>query len=335
MSDGSLLVLGAAEVAALSCGEEAATLAVVRRAYEAHGRGRSVVPHSTFLRFPGGHDRIIALPAYLGTPFGLAGLKWIASFPDNLAIGLPRASGLVVLSSITTGRARAVVEGSVVSAKRTAASAALAAQVLHGEPPAAVGLLGCGVINFETLRFLLHVWPGIADVVVCDVVRARAERFAARCAETFTGPVLRVVDDWRSIAASTSLASIATTAMEPHLTDLGTGSLRTVLHLSLRDLAPALVLAADNVVDDADHVCRAETSVHRAERMAGHRGFIRADLPEVLIGAAPARANYEQPLIFSPFGLGILDIAVAELVCERAAARGSGICIPFASTEAT
>ncbi|MEO6025720.1 MAG: 2,3-diaminopropionate biosynthesis protein SbnB [Candidatus Binatia bacterium] len=331
MSDGTLLMLGADEVDASLHGEEAAILDVVRRAYQAHGRGRSVVPHSTFLRFPGGHDRMIALPAYLGTPFGLAGVKWIASFPDNLAAGLARASGLVVMSCITTGRPRAVVEGSIVSAKRTAASAALAAQVLHDGTPTTVGLLGCGAINFETLRFLLHVWPGIAEVVVCDLSRARAERFAARCMANLAGRDIRIVDDWPALSSGASVVSIATTAMLPHLSALGDGTLRTVLHLSLRDLAPEVVLAADNVVDDVDHVCRADTSVHLAERVVGHRRFIRADLPALLVGTAPARASYDRPTIFSPFGLGILDIAVAELVCERAAARARGTRIPFAA----
>ncbi len=331
MSDGTLLVLGADEVEAALRDEEAAILDVVRRAYHAHGRGRSVVPHSTFLRFPGGHDRMIALPAYLGTPFGLAGVKWIASFPDNLAAGLARASGLVVLSSITTGRPRAVVEGSLVSAKRTAASAALAAQVLHEGTPTTVGLLGCGAINFETLRFLLHVWPGVAEVVVCDLSRARAERFAARCTANLAGRAIRVVDEWSALASSAAVVSIATTAMLPHLSTIGDGTLRTVLHLSLRDLVPAVVLAADNVVDDVDHVCRADTSVHLAERAVGHRRFIRTDLPALLIETAPVSSCYDRPTIFSPFGLGILDIAVAELVCERAAARARGMRIPFAA----
>jgi ornithine cyclodeaminase len=333
VNEDTLLVVGADDVAALLRDAEPAVLDVVRRAYEAHGRGRSVVPHSTFLRFPGGHDRMIALPAYLGTPFGLAGVKWIASFPNNLASGLARASGLVVLSSITTGRPRAVVEGSLVSAKRTAASAALAALELHADAPSVVGILGGGVINFETLRFLLHVWPTIVEVLVADVVPARAERFAARCRDAFPTVAMRIVADWRAIAAAAPVASIATTAMHPHLTDLGTGGLRTVLHLSLRDLAPDVVLGADNVVDDADHVCRADTSVHLAERAAGHRRFIQADLPAILLGAA-ARPAHDRPAIFSPFGLGILDIALAELVCERAAARGRGTRIAFAATRA-
>ena len=334
MNDATLLVVGAADVEALLRDEESAVLDVVQRAYETHGRGRSVVPHSTFLRFPGGHDRMIALPAYLGTPFGLAGMKWIASFPNNVMTGLARASGLVVMSAITTGRPRAVVEGSLVSAKRTAASAALAARELHAGVPAVVGMVGCGVINFETLRFLLHVWPAIEEVLVCDVIHARAERFAERCGRAFPDAAVRVANDWRMVAARSALVSIATTAMHPHLADVGDGTVRTVLHLSLRDLTADVVRAADNVVDDADHVCRAETSLHLAERAVGHRRFIRTDLPSVLLRTAPSKAPHDRPTIFSPFGLGILDIALAELVCERAAAHGRGTRIPFAATGA-
>jgi ornithine cyclodeaminase len=239
----------------------------------------------------------------------------------------------VVLSSIANGRPRAVVEGSVVSAKRTAASAALAALALHPAPPDIVGVLGCGVINLETMRFLRHVWPTITDVVVCDVVRARAERFVAQCAVAVPGVTVRIVADWGALASTASIVAIATTAMRPHLTTLGDGALRTVLHLSLRDLAPEVVLAADNVVDDVDHVCRAETSVHLAERAVGHRGFISADLPTLLIGSAPRPGPYDRPVIFSPFGLGILDIAVAELVCEHAAMCARGVRMSFASTD--
>lgn len=334
MTDRALLVLAAADVASLMHGHESALMETVARAYETHRAGDSLLPHSTFLRFPGGRNRMIVLPAYLGGAFRVAGMKWIASFPENLALGCERASGLVVLSSMSTGRPTAIVEGSVVSAKRTAASAALAARALHGSRPACVGLLGCGRINFETLRFLVHVWPTMERVVVCDLHPARAELFASRCRESFGPMEVQVAGDWRAMSERVSLASIATTAMQPHLDELRPGPLRTVLHLSLRDLAPALVLAADNVVDDADHVCRAETSLHLAEQMVGDRGFIRCTLADVLAGAQPAKRDYDAPTIFSPFGLGTLDIAVAQLVCERAVAKGRGTRLPFAPTAA-
>jgi ornithine cyclodeaminase len=335
MSDDSVLFLAADEVAALLQGQEAAVLQAVQQAYETHGRGDSLLPHSTCLRFPGGPDRMMALPAYLGGRFAVAGVKWIASFPGNSARGLERASGLVVLSSMTTGRPTVIVEGSVISATRTAASAALAARVLHGATPSpGVGLLGCGVINLETLRFLRHLWPAIEHVIVYDLSAARAARFAARCTAVFDRVHVHIVSDPRALLERVSLLSIATTAMEPHLDDLHDGPLRTVLHLSLRDIAPAVIARSDNVVDDAEHVCRAETSLHLAERLLGHRQFIRCALAAILTGEEPPKPAHDVLTIFSPFGLGILDLAVAQLVYERAVAGGQGRHLPFAATTA-
>ncbi|HSL84354.1 MAG TPA: 2,3-diaminopropionate biosynthesis protein SbnB, partial [Thermoanaerobaculia bacterium] len=162
MEDGSILALGASEIRSLLRGTERDLLEVVRDAYLAHRRRESALPHSTFLRFPGqAADRIIALPAYLGDGFEVAGVKWIASFPGNLSRGLARASAVLVLNSCDDGRPTAILEGSIVSARRTAASAALAARELTaGQAPIEeAGLVGTGLINFETARFLRVALP--------------------------------------------------------------------------------------------------------------------------------------------------------------------------------
>src|SRR5207244_11919918 len=63
---------------------------IVREAYLAHADGQSVNPDSYFLQFPEKPDcRIIALPAYLGKNFDVAGLKWIASYRDNIQLCFP------------------------------------------------------------------------------------------------------------------------------------------------------------------------------------------------------------------------------------------------------
>jgi Ornithine cyclodeaminase/mu-crystallin family len=68
------------------------------------------------------HGRIMAMPAYVGSEFDIAGLKWIPSVPENPARhGLPRANALVVLTSRETGLPLAVMDGTVVSAMRTGA----------------------------------------------------------------------------------------------------------------------------------------------------------------------------------------------------------------------
>src|SRR5437667_5024938 len=106
---------------------------IVRGAYLAHAHGKSVNPDSFFLRFPEKPDcRIIALPAYLGDGCGVAGLKWIASYPGNIQRGFPRASAVLVLTSYDTAYPSAILEGSIISAARPAASAVLAAFWLNG-----------------------------------------------------------------------------------------------------------------------------------------------------------------------------------------------------------
>jgi ornithine cyclodeaminase/alanine dehydrogenase-like protein (mu-crystallin family) len=96
-----------------------------------------------------------------------------------------------------------------------------------------------------------------------------------------------------------------------------------ILHVSLRDFTPEAVLQADNVVDDVEHVCSNLTSIHLASEQVQSRDFIRATLGAVLAGKAPARIS-GKPLLFSPFGLGILDVAAGNAVVELARKAGNG-----------
>lgn len=329
-----VLVLGAGEVAGLLEGREAEVIAAVREAYLAHGRGRSSLPHSTFLRFPGDDvNRIIGLPAYLGDGFEVSGIKWIASYPGNVARGLPRASAVVVLNSTETGRPTAILEGSLISARRTAASAALAAQVLASEPPETAGLVGTGLINHETARFLRTVFPDLRRFVLHDLDSGRARAFGERLRAEAQDLSFEVAASTREVLARCPLVSFATTAVRPHVPDLDAcppGA--TILHVSLRDLAPEAVLAADNVVDDRDHVLRAGTSLHlaseRASEGAGPSELIRATLAEVLEGPPWPERRRAPVTVFSPFGLGVLDLAVAQRVHALAREAGAGTEVP-------
>ena len=74
-------------------------------------------------------------------------------------------------------------------------------------------------------------------------------------------------------------------------------------------------------------MCREGTSLHLAEQLAGSRSFIRCSLGEILSERCPARADTDGTTVFSPFGLGVLDLAVADLVRRRAIERGIGTTI--------
>ena len=330
MRNGDVLVLKGREVQSLLEDREAELLETVRRAYVVQARGESSLPHSSFLNFPNEQrNRIIALPAYLGQDFDVAGIKWIASFPNNVEHGLDRASAVVILNSAQTGTPQAIIEGSIVSAKRTAASAALAASTLHQAPvEGGIGIIGCGLINFEIIRFLRTSLTGARKFVIFDLSTERAKMFRSACLNKFADTSIDIVSDAASVLSGCSLVSIATTAVKPHLNNLslcapGT----TILHISLRDVTPEVVLSCDNVVDDVDHVCRAQTSLHLAEQLTGRRDFIRCTLADVLLEHAPPRRDANSILLFSPFGLGVLDLAVSQLVYKLAQEQRRGLVI--------
>lgn len=326
MHDGDILVLKGKDVALLLKDRELELMDTVGRAYETHRAGASSLPHSVFLHFPDQpRSRIIALPAYLGQDFELAGVKWVSSFPSNLERGIDRASAVVVLNSASTGRPQAILEGSIINAKRTAASAALAAKYLQPAKRSTVlGVFGCGVINFEITRFVLRACEEITRVIVYDLDPERAKHFRENCRANFPRVTFELAGSVESLLKQSPLVSFATTAGVPHINDLSICPPdTTILHISLRDLSPEVILAADNVVDDADHVCRANTSLHLTEQQTGNRDFIRCPLADVLTGASPRRGG-RRFTVFSPFGLGVLDVAVGKLLCDLALANGQG-----------
>jgi len=330
MNDDEILLIKGQEVADLLKGRELDILRKVRLAYEAHARSETSLPHSTFLRFPANDtNRVIALPAYLGDSFNVAGVKWISSFPNNIRQNKNRASAVIILNSTETGRPRAIIEGSIISAKRTGASAALAAQQSHNHHgESRFGVIGAGPINFEVARFLLAARPELQSCSVFDLDPARARQFAGKFETEFKGGSAQVVSELSEVLRSCSLVSLATNTARPHIHDLSScppGA--TILHVSLRDLDPEIILSCDNILDDIDHVCRAQTSVHLAEQIAGDRNFLRCTLGEILNGTAPPRRDVDGLTVFSPFGLGILDLAVSSLVCELAEQQQIGTVI--------
>lgn len=323
---GDLLLLREREVEQLIQGHEREIIEIVEHAYLAHAEGDSSLPQSVFLRFPDApRNRIIALPAFLGGGFQVAGIKWIASFPENVSHDMERASAVVILNCARTGRPQAILEGARISAARTAASAVLAAVTLRaGQPIRRAALVGCGVINREVWRFL-RVVTSIEELTLVDLEPERAMALAESVRAADPGSSVRVCDGVDDALGAGDVVSIATTALAPHIETLS--SVRNgavVLHVSLRDLTAQAILSCDNVVDDVEHVCRAGTSLDLAQQEVGHRRFIRCTLAELLRGRAPALEEGRRPAVFSPFGLGVLDLAVASWLCERAAAGQVG-----------
>jgi ornithine cyclodeaminase len=297
---------------------------IVRDAYLAHARGESVNPDSYFLRFPEKPDcRIIALPAYLGNGFGVAGLKWIASYPANVQRGFPRASAVLVLNNYETGYPFAILESSIISAARTAASAVLAAHWLSGQSYRAnsLGIVGTGFIARYIYDFLVDTGWAIEEVRLYDRSPLESEKFRNTACRLERHRAVTVVPDVAQLVRACDLILFTTVASAPHIADAALFEHNPlVLHISLRDLAPEILLRSQNVVDDVEHVMKANTSPHLTEQQTGNRSFVTGTLAEIMLGHRSV--NRSRPIIFSPFGMGILDVAVGKWVYDQAVAAG-------------
>ncbi len=297
---------------------------IVRDTYLAHAAGHSVNPDSHFLRFPEKPDcRIIALPAFVGNGVGVAGLKWIASYPGNVRRGFPRASAVLVLNDYETGYPFAILESSILSAARTAASAALAADWLSGRTRHArcLGIVGTGLIARYVYDFLMGTGWEIDEVRLYDTSPVESEKFRATACDPERHRDVTVASDVAEVLRASDLILFATVASAPHVSDATLFEHNpVVLHLSLRDLAPSILVRSQNVVDDVDHVMKANTSPHLTEQQTGNRNFVTGTLAEIVKGEKSV--DRDRPVIFSPFGMGILDIAVGKWVYDRAVAAG-------------
>jgi hypothetical protein len=125
-----------------------------------------------------------------------------------------------------------------------------------------------------------------------------------------------VHDTAEQLIRSSDLVVFATVAGQPHVDDPSLfADDPVVLHVSRRDLAPEIMLGSTNIVDDIEHCLKADTSAHLAEQLTGNRDFVAGTLDDVMTGRM--RVPADRPVVFSPFGLGVLHLAVASTSTTR------------------
>jgi ornithine cyclodeaminase/alanine dehydrogenase-like protein (mu-crystallin family) len=275
--------------------------AAVRDAFVAHHRGEwTMQPKVYVTNYPAGDFR--AMPALGG---GHALLKWVTSFPDNGALGLPTVTGLVVLSNADTGQLEAVFDAASVTALRTAAAGVLAVDVLARSDAASIAVIGAGVNGSETARLLVET--GRAPYL-WDIDRERRHFIA--------NGLGAVVAD--SLEQALSCDAVITVTPGKSIL-FPSGSLRPGQHVSLMGAdGPGKAEVA------AQEVTRARVFCDDWEQ-ASHGGELAAavatdlvtreavtQLGAVLAGDAEGRTSDDEITLFDSTGLAIQDLAVAR-----------------------
>ena len=312
--------------------------AIVADAFAAHAHGRAEVAAEAYLGWTapdGAPARSLAMPGVIvGDGARRLGVKLINGSLGNPGRGLARAQGLVLLFNELTGRIEWVLEAAHISATRTAAVTMVTAQALCATPPTGLAVLGCGELARAHLDLAARALPSIERVRLMDRDPARAAALAAELDEIGRWPV-EPHDDPVDCVAGAELVVTCTNTDRGYL-PLGALSPGTlVAHVSLDDVLPEVVCGADLVlVDDWGLVAADRRRLFGRMIAAGELvgpteaavrpgvARVQATIGDVLVGRHPGRVRATDIVLSNPFGMGILDLALASAIVESAAAGG-------------
>ncbi|MEW2399415.1 ornithine cyclodeaminase [Streptomyces sp. NPDC046862] len=314
---------------------------VAAEALVQHTRGRTCLPEEAYLPWTapdGAAARSLTLQAAVLTDDGwVYGAKTINGCLSNPVRGRARAQGVIMLFDPQTAHPVVLMEAAYISAMRTAAVTAATARTLGAPGLSRVALLGCGTLARAHLRLLPSVLPDLKQVALFDVNAEACAHLAGDLRACH--PDLEVVEaaSARACVDGAQLVVPVTTVNEGYIGYdwLAPGAL--VAHVSLDDLLPEVIERADLLVVDDWNLIAADTRrilgrMHRSGqvRAPGARGaggtakVVDAHLGDVFAGTHPGRRSPADIVVSNPFGMAVLDVAVAHRVFKTARAAGLG-----------
>src|SRR4051812_19288871 len=240
---------------------------------------------------------------------GIAVLKWVTSFPRNPQAGLPVVMGVICVSSAVDGEPLALVDVRAVTALRTGAVAAVAAQELAREDATTVGIVGCGLHGTWAARCLAaaEYGPGVCF----DPDPQAAGQLAGELG-------------WEAGAREDALACDVVTCVTPgNEPVVHAGELRPGLHLNMLGAdGPGKAEAEPEAVARCQLFCDEWEQASHGGELTGavEAGLVTRDqvveLGAVLTGSHPGRSAPDGVTLFDSTGLAIQDLALCLALIE-------------------
>jgi N-[(2S)-2-amino-2-carboxyethyl]-L-glutamate dehydrogenase len=291
--------------------------------YRSLAAGDSTSAKTTFLPIPNdAPSRFVSLPAHAATAGarGAAGTKWVSNFRGNVQHQIPPLNTLLLLSDTKTGAPLACLEGSELNLRRTAASAYLAAERFGFDPnDGPIGIIGAGALAEAFAAELIQTYSGAHSVLVSDIIEERAHELVASL--TARG-VAASAETTEHILRTARIVVLATSAEEPWIDiDLLPTDHRMILNISADDLPVEYFSRVLNVADRVADVASLPVSLGRAIA----QGLDTADILELPHLLDSEVISTSRPVVFSPFGLSVLDVALAEHIYRIAESQDLGV----------
>jgi len=303
-------------------------LEAVEDAFRLHHQGQVNLPYKTVLDLgERERGRGNAMPAYVGGPYDVFGIKWIAGFPKNPRdYGLPRATGLFILNDAWRGIPLAVMDCTLLSALRTGAVTGVGARYLARRDSLSVAMIGAGVQARTQAEALKAVLPGLAELRAFDPRREAAEGLAEEAQARF-GMAARAVATAEEAVRDADIVVTVTVADEPIVKEawIKPGSFFAAVGSYQEEEFEVVTNSDLVVVDGIEHVLHRETPV--IALMIQQKRIRRdavVELGAVVCGDRPGRQRPEERIFFSPIGMAIEDVCLCHKVYQMAARKGIG-----------
>jgi alanine dehydrogenase len=277
--------------------------------------------HTHMIPQPSGVDaKLLLMPAWTNGGERLVGCKVVSVYPDNVKAGRPSVSGSYLLMSGDTGEPLALLDGTAITAWRTACASALAARYLAREDASHLLMIGAGALAPHLVRAHSAVRP-IKQVTLWNRGRSRAIKTAFALHAAGIEPT--IADDLEAAVRTADIVSCATLSSTP----LVRGAwLRKGTHV---DLVGAFTPKMRESDDEAVRKSRVYVDTREgAPKEAGDLAIplkkrvikaadIQGDLFELCRGKVKGRKRKGEITLFKSTGTAIEDLAAAMLVWNR------------------
>ena len=320
-----MLVLSEKEIRRLIDIEE--MIGALEKAHLQFSTGKAVMPVRLVVPLPQIKGRITSMPAYLGEDRAL-GMKVVTYFQQNPKEGLPAILATIMLYSPETGKILALMDGSFITAVRTACASAMATKILANPESSTLGVLGAGVQARAHIRALCQV-RAIKRIKLYSPSGNSARRLKEEL-EPEVKIEIEPVESAEKTVRGADLLVTATTAKEPIL---NSSWLRPGAHINaigshrpdLREIDAATMKRAKVFVDSREAImveCGDVLLAIKEGAIAERHASV--EIGEVLAGNKPGRTTPEEITLYKSVGIAVQDVAAAQLVYQKALEKKVG-----------